>query len=122
MPRLVRADDAGVRLEHRHRALRGRREHRKASHDLGCVDQLDGRARLLERALGPLRRPAKIRICHHVFKAKSTKHVTLRISRSAWPAHQRHGDSVGACTTASAKKFHSRKAHAKRFHHGRGRR
>jgi hypothetical protein len=63
--------------------------------------------------------PKKITICHHVFRAKSTKHVTIRINRSAWSAHQRHGDSVGACNTASAKKFHSRKAHVKRFHHGR---
>ena len=46
--------------------------------------------------------PRKITICHHVFRAKSTKHVTIRINRSAWPAHQRHGDSIGACNTASA--------------------
>jgi hypothetical protein len=63
--------------------------------------------------------PRKITICHHVFRARTTKHVTIRINRSAWPAHQRHGDSIGACRTASAKKFHSRKAHIKRFHHGR---
>src|ERR687887_210150 len=61
----------------------------------------------------------KITICHHVFRAKSTKHVTIKISRSAWKAHQRHGDSIGACNTATAKKFHSRKAHIARFHHGR---
>jgi hypothetical protein len=65
--------------------------------------------------------PRKITICHHVFRAKSTKHVTIRISRGVWPAHQRHGDSIGACNTASAKKFHSRKAHIKRWHHGRHR-
>lgn len=64
-------------------------------------------------------KPRKITICHHVFGARTTKHVTIRINRSAWPAHQRHGDSIGACNTASAKKFHSRKAHIKRFHHGR---
>jgi hypothetical protein len=63
--------------------------------------------------------PRKITICHHVFRAKSTKHVTIRINRSAWKAHQRHGDSIGACNTATAKKFHSRKAHIARFHHGR---
>src|ERR687887_1331860 len=61
----------------------------------------------------------KITICHHVFRAKSTKHVTIKINRSAWKAHQRHGDSIGACNTATAKKFHSRKAHIARFHHGR---
>src|ERR671925_2140192 len=63
--------------------------------------------------------PRKITICHHVFRAKSTRHVTIRINRSAWKAHQRHGDSIGACNTATAKKFHSRKAHIARFHHGR---
>jgi hypothetical protein len=63
--------------------------------------------------------PRKITICHHVFRAKSTKHVTIRINRSAWKAHQRHGDSIGACNTATAKKFHSRKAHIAKFHHGR---
>ena len=63
--------------------------------------------------------PRKITICHHVFRAKSTKHVTIRINRSAWKSHQRHGDSIGACNTATAKKFHSRKAHIAKFHHGR---
>jgi hypothetical protein len=62
--------------------------------------------------------PRKITICHHT-KHKSTgatKHVTIRINRSAWKAHQRHGDSPGACTTVAAKKFHSRPAHVKKFH------
>ena len=63
--------------------------------------------------------PKKITICHHVFRAKSTKHVTIRINRSAWKAHQRHGDSLGACNTAAAKRFHSRKAHVQKFHRGR---
>ena len=63
--------------------------------------------------------PKKITICHHVFRAKSTKHVTIRINRSAWKAHQRLGDSIGACNTAAAKRFHSRKAHIAKFHHGR---
>jgi hypothetical protein len=61
--------------------------------------------------------PRKIRICHHArTKSGFVKHVTIRINRSAWNAHQRHGDSIGACNTASAKKFHSRPAHIKRFH------
>jgi hypothetical protein len=63
--------------------------------------------------------PKKITICHHVFLAKTTKHVTIRINRSAWKAHQRHGDSLGACNTAAAKRFHSRKAHVQKFHRGR---
>jgi hypothetical protein len=38
----------------------------------------------------------KITICH---KTHSRKHpsVTITISRSARPAHQRHGDTLGAC-------------------------
>jgi hypothetical protein len=62
--------------------------------------------------------PRKITICHHT-KQKSTgatKHVTIRVNRSAWRAHQRHGDSMGRCNTAAAKKFHSRPAHVKKFH------
>ena len=44
----------------------------------------------------------KITICHH---PNSKKHptVTIRISNKAWPAHQRHGDTMGACATAKAK-------------------
>jgi hypothetical protein len=60
----------------------------------------------------------KITICHHT-KHKSTgatKHVTITISRSAWPAHQKHGDTMGACTTAANLKAHSKPAHVKKFH------
>jgi hypothetical protein len=61
--------------------------------------------------------PRKVTICHHArAKSGAVKHVTLRINRSAWSAHQRHGDSVGACNTATAKKFHSRVAHIKKWH------
>jgi hypothetical protein len=61
--------------------------------------------------------PRKITICHHArAKSGAVKHVTIRINRSAWTAHQRHGDSVGACNTATAKKFHSRAAHVKKWH------
>jgi hypothetical protein len=61
--------------------------------------------------------PRKITICHHAHaKNGAVKHVTIKISRSAWKAHQRHGDSLGACNTAAAKKFHSRPAHVKKFH------
>ena len=34
----------------------------------------------------------KITICHK-------GHVAITVDRNAWPAHQRHGDTVGACTT-----------------------
>ena len=60
--------------------------------------------------------PNKITICHHARGKKGTKHVTIRINRSAWRAHQRHGDTLGACSTARNKRVHKRKAHAKKFH------
>jgi hypothetical protein len=61
--------------------------------------------------------PRKITICHHARTKKGfVKHVTIRINRSAWPGHKKHGDSIGACNTAYAKKFHSRPAHIKKFH------
>jgi hypothetical protein len=60
--------------------------------------------------------PNKITICHHTRGKKGTKHVTIRINRSAWRAHQRHGDTLGACSTARNKGIHKSKAHAKKFH------
>ena len=47
----------------------------------------------------------KVTICH---KGKRT----IRISVRAWPAHKRHGDTVGTCVTAAkhAKK-HGKKQH-----------
>jgi hypothetical protein len=60
----------------------------------------------------------KITICHHT-KHKSTgatKHVTIRISQSAWPAHQRHGDTMGACTSQANLKAHKKATHVKKFH------
>jgi hypothetical protein len=38
----------------------------------------------------------KVTICH---KGKKT----ISISKSAWPAHQRHGDTLGTCASAAAK-------------------
>ena len=62
--------------------------------------------------------PSKIIICHHARGKKgATKHVSIRISRSALRAHQRHGDSIGRCTTAKNKKLHKKnKTHARKFH------
>ena len=60
--------------------------------------------------------PRKVTICHHAKGKKGTRHVTVRINRSAWAAHKRHGDSLGSCNTAAAKRFHSRPAHVKKFH------
>ena len=47
----------------------------------------------------------KVTICH---KGKNT----IRISISAWPAHKRHGDTLGTCAAAK-KKAEAKKAHAK---------
>src|SRR5436190_5167372 len=44
----------------------------------------------------------KITICHHTHSKKHPT-VTIRVSNKAWPAHQRHGDTMGACATAKAK-------------------
>ena len=38
----------------------------------------------------------KITICHHTHSKKHPM-VTIRISIRAWPAHQRHGDTMGPC-------------------------
>jgi hypothetical protein len=47
----------------------------------------------------------KVTICH--------KGKTIRISVRAWPAHKRHGDTEGACTTARKHGKQSAKSHAK---------
>lgn len=60
----------------------------------------------------------KITICHHT-KHKSTgatKHVTIRISQSASPARQKHGDTMGACTSPESIKAHKNATHVKKFH------
>ena len=65
--------------------------------------------------------PPKVTICHHVPPKTSrgrgpTRHRTIRVNRSALPAHLRHGDTLGACTTAQNRRRHQAKAHKKRFH------
>ncbi|MCY7303442.1 MAG: hypothetical protein LH654_10530, partial [Thermoleophilia bacterium] len=55
--------------------------------------------------LGQYQYGKKVTICH---KGKRT----IRISVRAWPAHKRHGDSVGTCEQA-AKRAHAKKKHAK---------
>ena len=47
----------------------------------------------------------KVTICH---KGKKT----ISISKSAWPAHERHGDTLGTCAAAKAKKAKAAKAKA----------
>jgi len=60
----------------------------------------------------------KMTVCHHTNHKSTgaTKHVTIRISRSAWTAHQKHGDTMGACTSAASLKAHKKATHAKKFH------
>ena len=38
----------------------------------------------------------KITICHHTHSDTNST-VTISISRHAWPAHEGHGDTIGAC-------------------------
>jgi hypothetical protein len=61
----------------------------------------------------------KITICHHTH-SKKHPNVTIRISNKAWPAHQRHGDTMGACPTAKAKhgKSHQNADKGKSHQHG----
>jgi ABC-type sugar transport system substrate-binding protein len=50
--------------------------------------------------LGASQSPGKVTICHHTH---SLKHpfVTITVSVRAWPAHRRHGDTIGACGTTT---------------------
>lgn len=45
----------------------------------------------------------KMTICHHTH-SKKNKQVTITISSSAWRAHQRHGDTQGACDQSQSTK------------------
>jgi hypothetical protein len=53
----------------------------------------------------------KITICHHTHSKKHPM-VTIRISNRAWKAHQRHGDTLGACPG------HSKSNHGKHGKNG----
>lgn len=52
-----------------------------------------GSSAATETGTGTTESPAKAVLCH---KSK----VTIRVSTNAWPAHHRHGDTMGACTHA----------------------
>ena len=43
----------------------------------------------------------KMTICHHTH-SKKHKQVTITISASAWRAHQKHGDTPGACAQSQS--------------------
>jgi hypothetical protein len=55
----------------------------------------------------------KVTICHHTH-SKTNPTVTITVSVRAWPAHQRHGDTFGACTSGKTK--HANKGHASAEH------
>jgi hypothetical protein len=42
----------------------------------------------------------KIVICHHTHSMKHPQ-VTITVAQSAWKAHQKHGDTLGVCTTTT---------------------
>jgi hypothetical protein len=43
----------------------------------------------------------KITICHHTHSKKHPMH-TIKVSVNAWKAHQKHGDTLGACPATVA--------------------
>ncbi len=43
----------------------------------------------------------KITICHHTHSKKHPMH-TIRVSVNSWKAHQKHGDTLGACPAPAA--------------------
>src|SRR4051812_10550837 len=62
----------------------------------------------------------KVTICHHTHSKKHPT-VTIRVSNKAWPAHQRHGDTMGACATPKkAKHAKHAKAHQQGKSHDQG--
>jgi hypothetical protein len=43
----------------------------------------------------------KVTICHHTH-SKTNPTVTIVVSAHAWPAHRKHGDTLGACPNAAS--------------------
>jgi hypothetical protein len=64
---------------------------------------------------GPL--PSKVTICHHTHSRKHPSH-TITISSHAWPAHARHGDTLGACTQTPTQTGALTKKHGHGHGHG----
>ena len=59
----------------------------------------------------------KITVCHHTHSKKHPT-VTIRISANAWKAHRRHGDTQGACGTATNSSPSAKQSKATREQHG----
>ena len=72
---------------------------------MGGVGMAGGVASLSQYGYGQYGHGKKVTICH---KGKRT----IRVSVNAWPAHQRHGDVEGACTSVRkhAKKHNQNEA------------
>jgi hypothetical protein len=60
----------------------------------------------------PAQAQYKITICHHTHSKKHPT-VTISISNRAWPAHQKHGDTLGPCATPKKHAKHEGKAKGK---------
>ena len=61
-----------------------------------------------------------ITICHHTHSKKHPMH-TIRVSVKAWPAHKRHGDTLGECPKPSKpSKSHGHDANGQSGSHGNG--
>ena len=59
----------------------------------------------------------KVVICHHT-GSKKNPHRTITVSQNAWPAHQRHMDTLGPCPTTRNVVTHSSRTHVRRAHAG----
>ena len=58
----------------------------------------------------------KVTICHHTHSKKHPT-VTITVSQHAWPAHRRHGDTLGACAPTTSTKVHGNgKSHGSKDH------
>jgi hypothetical protein len=74
----------------------------------------------LGQAVSPTATPAasqqyarKVTICHYTH-SKKNPYRTIRVSRSAVRAHQRHGDGLGTCSKATLTLCHKLKGTKKR--------
>ena len=66
---------------------------------------------------GPL--PSRVTICHHTHSRKHPSHA-ITISSHAWPAHARHGDTLGPCTHVPTQTGALTKKHGHGHGHGKG--